>query len=139
MAKRKYDNCFLKPEITQAGEFQVFKMKGKDARGYPWMVRLAPITAKTYPAELPETASADRIELYVGSQPMEIDKISGEMEVALGKEGEKYNIDKAAMVYIPKGVPVKHRILRKPEKTTWLLNLTLTPKYEPPKAKKGGK
>jgi hypothetical protein len=139
MAKRKYDNCFLKPEITQAGEFQVFKMKGKDARGYPWMVRLAPVTAKTYPAELPETANADRIELYVGSQPMEIDKISGEMEVALGKEGEKYNIDKAAMVYIPKGVPVKHRILRKPEKTTWLLNFTLTPKYVAPKAKKGGK
>jgi hypothetical protein len=139
MAKRKYDNCFLKPEITQAGEFQVFKMKGKDTRGFPWMVRLAPVTAKTYPAELPETANADRIELYVGSQPMEIDKITGEMEVALGKEGEKYNIDKAAMVYIPKGVPVKHRILRKPEKTTWLLNFTLTPKYETPKAKKGGK
>lgn len=139
MAKRKYDNCFLKPEITQAGEFQVFKMKGKDARGYNWMVRLAPVTAKTYPADMPETSNADRIELYVGSQPMEIDKISGEMEVALGKEGEKYNIDKAAMVYIPKGVPVKHRILRKPEKTTWLLNLTLTPKYEPPKEKKGGK
>jgi hypothetical protein len=139
MAKRKYDNCFLKPEITQAGQFQVFKMKGKDARGYPWMVRLAPVTAKTYPAELPVTANADRIELYVGSQPMEIDKISGEMEVALGKEGEKYNIDKAAMVYIPKGVPVKHRIITKPKETTWLLNFTLTPKYEPPKAKKGGK
>jgi hypothetical protein len=139
MAKRKYDNCFLKPEITQAGQFQVFKMKGKDARGYKWEVRLAPITAKTYPAELPVTATADRVELYVGGKPMEIDKISGEMEVALGKEGEKYNIDKAAMVYVPKGVPVKHRIMRKPEATTWLLNLTLTPKYEPPKARKGGK
>ena len=139
MVKRKYDNCFLKPEITQAGEFQVFKMKGKDARGYPWMVRLAPVTAKTYPADMPETTSADRIELYVGSQPMEIDKISGEMEVALGKEGEKYNIDKAAMVYIPKGVPVKHRIVKNPKETTWLLNLTLTPKYVAPKAKKGGK
>ncbi len=139
MAKRKYDNCFLKPQITQAGEFQIFTMKGKDARGYPWKVRLAPVTTKTYPAEIPETANADRVELYAGSKPAEIDKISGEMEVALGKEGEKYNIDKAAMVYIPKGVPVKHRIIQKPKETTWLLNLTLTPKYEPPKNRKGGK
>ncbi|MDD5338684.1 MAG: hypothetical protein PHG35_04655 [Dehalococcoidales bacterium] len=139
MAKRKYDNCFLKPEITQAGQYQIFKMKGKDSRGYPWMVRLAPITAKTYPAEMPQTANADRIELYVGGKPAEIDKISGKMEVALGEEAEKYNIEKAAMVYVPKGVPVQHRIIKYPKETTWLLNLTLTPKYEPPKVKKGGK
>lgn len=139
MAKRKYDKCFLKPQITQAGENQIFTMKGKDARGYNWMVRLAPVTAKTYPAEIPETAKADRIELYVGGKPAEIGNISGAVEVALGTENEKYNIDKAAMVYVPKGVPVKHRIVKNPKETTWLLNLTLTPKYEPPKAKKGGK
>lgn len=139
MAKRKFDDCFLKPQITQAGQFQVFIMKGKDARGYPWKVRLAPVTAKTYPAEIPEKANADRVELYVGSKPAEIDKISGKMEVALGQEGEKYNIDKATMVYVPKGVPVKHRIIKNPKETTWLLNLTLTPKYEPPKTRKGGK
>jgi hypothetical protein len=33
MAKRKFEDNFLKPEITQAGEYQIFKMKGKDARG----------------------------------------------------------------------------------------------------------
>jgi hypothetical protein len=139
MAKRKYDDCFLKPEITQAGEYQIFKMKGKDARGYDWMVRLAPITAKTYPADIKETVDADRIELYVGSKPMEIEKISGEMEVTLGKEAEKFDISRAAMVYVPKGVPVKHKIVKKPEDVTWLLNINLTPKYEAPKAKKGGK
>jgi hypothetical protein len=132
MAKRKYDDCFLKPEITRAGEFQVFKMKGKDDRGYDWMVRLAAISEETYPADLPETAGADRIELYAGGKPMEINKISGEMEVMLGKEGEKYSIDKAMMVYIPRGVPVRHRLVRKPEEISWLLNFTLPPKKEAP-------
>ena len=139
MAKRKYDDCFLKPEITQAGEFQVFKMKGKDARGYNWMVRLAAISEETYPADLPETIDADRVEMYVGGKPMEIDKISGEMEVALGKEGEKYNIDKAMMVYIPKGMPAAHRLVRQPDEISWLLNFTLPPKRETPEEKKGGK
>ena len=53
MAKRKYDDMFLKPEITQAGEYQVFTMKGKDSRGFDWKVMLAPITEKTYPAQIP--------------------------------------------------------------------------------------
>lgn len=139
MAKRKYDKNFLKPQITQAGQFQIFTMKGKDSRGFPWMVRLAPVTDKTYPAEIPQTANADRIELYLGGKPEEIDKVSGKMEVALGEENEKYSIDKAAMVYVPKGVPVQHRIVKNPKETTWLLNLTLTPKQEPPKTRKGGK
>ena len=139
MARRKYEDSFLKPEITQAGEYQIFKMKGKDARGFDWMVRLAPVTDKTYPAEIPVTAPADRVELYVGSKPMEIGEISGEMEVTLGKEGEKYDINKATMVYVPKGVPVQHRIVKKPEEITWLLNITLTPKQAAPGAGKDGK
>jgi hypothetical protein len=59
--------------------------------------------------------------------------------VALGKEGEKYTVDKAKMVYIPKGVPVQHRIVSQPEETTWLLNITLTPKQSIPEAGKDGK
>ena len=139
MAKRKYDDMFLRPEITQAGDYQIFKMKGKDARGFDWMVRLAPVTEKTYPAEIPPTADADRVELYVGGNPDEIGKLSTEVEVALGKEKEKYDIGAAAMVYIPKGMPVQHKILKKSKDVTWLLNFNLTPKYEAPKTRKGGK
>jgi hypothetical protein len=139
MAKRKYDDCFLKPEITQAGEYQIFKMKGKDTRGYDWQVRLAPITAKTYPAEIAEKVDADRVEMYLGGVSPDIEKVSGEMEISMGKEAEKFIIDKPTLVYIPKGVPVSHKIVKKPEKTTFMLNFTLTPKYEAPKTRKGGK
>jgi hypothetical protein len=139
MAKRKYDDMFLKPEIAQAGEYQIFKMKGKDARGHDWQVRLAPITEKTYPAEIPQTADCDRVELYVGGNPDEIGKLAGEMEVSLGKEKEAYDIKAATMVYVPKGVPVQHKIVKRSKDLTWLLNFNLTPKYVAPKAKKGGK
>ena len=139
MAKRKYDDMFLRPEITQAGEYQIFKMKGKDARGYDWQVRLAPITEKTYPAEIPTTADCDRVELYVGGNPDEIGKLASEMQVSLGKEKEPYDIKAPAMVYIPKGVPAQHKIAKKSKDITWLLNFNLTPKYVAPKAKKGGK
>jgi|WetSurMetagenome_2_1015567.scaffolds.fasta_scaffold88278_3 hypothetical protein len=140
MAKRKYDDCFLKPEITQAGEYQIFKMKGKDTRGFDWQVRLAPVTAKTYPAaDLIETANADRVEMYLGGEPPNIEKVYGEMEVSIGKEKEKFVVDKPTLIYVPKGVPVSHKIVKKPEKTTFMLNFTLTPPYVAPKAKKGGK
>jgi len=141
MAKRKYDDNFLKPEIIQAGEYQIFKMKGKDTRGFDWQVRLAPVTEKTYPADIKDKVDADRVELYLG-QPAEINKISGEMEISLGSEGEKYNINRATMVYVPRDTTVKHKIVKKPEDLTWLLNINLTPKYvapKAPKAKKGGK
>ena len=139
MAKKKYEDYFLKPEITQAGEYQIFKMKGKDSRGYPWQVRLAPITEKTYPAEIARTTDGDRVELYVGGDPDNIGKLASEMQVALGSEGEKYDINAAAMVYIPKGVPVQHKITKKSKDITWLLSFNLTPKYVAPKPKKGGK
>ena len=139
MARKKYANNFLKPEITQAGEHQIFKMKGKDSRGYPWQVRLAPITEKTYPAEMDKAADSDRVELYVGGDPDNIGKLANGVEIALGKETEKYNIDAAAMVYIPKGVPAQHKITKKSKDTTWLLSFNLTPKYVAPKPKKGGK
>ncbi len=139
MAKKKYSDIFLQPEITQAGEFQVLTMKGKDTRGYDWKVRLAPISKKTVPGDIPETVNADRIEVYAGGKPKEIDKISGEVEMTLGKEEEPHRIKDASIVYIPKGTPVQHRVITEPKETAFLLSFTLTPKYATPGKKKGGK
>lgn len=139
MAKNKYEDIFLQPEITQAGDLQVFTIKGKDSRGYDWQVRLSPISAKTVPGDLPVTADADRIEVIIGGDPKEIEKISGEVEVALGKENEAHTIKEASMVYIPKGTPVKHTVKKEPKDKAFLLSLSLTPKWEDKKEKKEGK
>jgi hypothetical protein len=139
MAKKKYEECFLQPKITQAGEFQVFTIKGKDTRGYDFSVRLSPVSKETIPGDLPSTVDTDRIEVYCGGTPKEIEKVSGEVEVTLGKEGEAHSIKEASMVYIPKGVPVKHRVVTEPKETAFLLSFNLTPKWEPQVKKKGGK
>lgn len=139
MAKKKYDDIFLQPDITRAGEYQVFTLKGKDARGFDFTVRLAPVSKDTIPGDLPETADADRIEVIIGGDPKEIEKINGEVEVSLGKEKEAHSIKEASMVYIPKGMPVKHRVVKEPEGKAFLASFSLTPRWEEPAKKKGGK
>jgi hypothetical protein len=140
MAKNKYSECFLKPRITQAGEFQVFTLKGKDTRGFNFTVRLSPVSKETIPGDLLETADSDRIEAFIGGDPKEIENISGAVEVKLGKEAEAHVIKEASMVYIPKGMPVKHRVTKEPKDPSFMVSFSLTPKWEEPaKKKKGGK
>jgi len=139
MANKKYDDIFLQPEITKAGEFQVFTLKGKDTRGFDFSVRLAPISKETVPGNLPATADSDRIEVFIGQNPKEIDKITNEVEVTLGKEGETHTIKDASMVYIPKGMPVKHKVTKESGEPGLLVSFSLTPKWEEPAKKKGGK
>jgi hypothetical protein len=139
MIKKKYEEVFLQPEITKAGEFQVFTLNGKDTRGFDFSVRLAPISKETVPGNLPVTADADRIEVFIGRDPKEIEKIDGAVDVSLGKEGETHTIKEASMVYIPKGMPVKHKVTKDPKDKALMVSFTLTPRWEEPAKKKGGK
>ncbi len=139
MTRRKYDHCILKPDIIQAGEFQIFELKDKDSRGYDFTFRVAPVSESTVPGNLPEKVTADRVEMLVGGKPLELEKTGGELEVILGEEKEAHRLDKATMVYIPGGTPIQHRLIRQPEETAWLFSFTLTPKWEGPEKKQGGK
>ncbi len=139
MTKRKYADCFLKPDILQAGEFQVFELNGKDSRGYDYTFRVAPVSENTVPGDLPEKSPADRVEMLVGGKPTELEKTDGELEIVLGAEKEAHRLDKATMVYIPGNTPVQHKLIRKPADTTWLFSFTLTPKWEGPAKKQEGK
>lgn len=130
MAKKDYESCLLQPEIVNIGSYQTFTIKNKDRRGYDYVARLLPVSKETVPGDIPETADTDRLELFVGGSPDDIEKVSGEIEVSLGKENETYSINEAALVYIPKGLPVRHRIIREPEKTAFLLSFNLTPRWE---------
>ena len=139
MARKKYDEVFLKPQITQVGEYQVFNIKGKDTRGFKWSVRLSPVAKETVPGDLPVTADSDRIEAFIGGDPKEIANIGAAVDVALGKEGESHLIKDASMVYIPKGMPVKHKVTKASKDKAFMVSFTLTPKWEALPKKKGGK
>lgn len=133
--KSKYEKYILAPEIKKYQDLQVFEIKGKDARGYDWAVRMAPVEAINLINET-GAMNADRAKAYIG-EPDNVKDIGAEIEISMGEEAEVYKIDSASMLYIPKGTPFRQHVLKKPAKTSFALTLTLPPKYiEPAKPKK---
>jgi hypothetical protein len=134
--KKDLEKYVLAPEIKQYKDLQVLEFNGKDARGFDFTVQLSPVEALAMMKE-PSAVGTDRVKMYLGGDPNNIKQIDTEIEISMGKEPEVYTIDSAAMTYIPKGTPHKQRVLKKQKKNSWVLTLTLPPKYvEPVKPKK---
>ena len=127
----KYEKYILAPQIKAYGDLQVFEIKGKDARGFDFAVQLSPTEAIALMNEPPEAVNADRVKAYIGGDPDNVKDI-GQIEISLGKEPELYTIDSASVLYIPKGTPHRQRLLKKPAKGSFVLALTLPPKYVQP-------
>ena len=127
----KYEKYILAPQIKTYRDLQVFEIKGKDARGFDFAVQLSPIEAISLMNETPEAVNADRVKAYIGGDPGNVKDI-GEIEISMGKEQEIYNIDSASVIYIPKGAPHRQRLLKHPAKGSFVLTLTLPPKYVQP-------
>ena len=133
----KYEKYILAPEIKKYQDLEVFEIKGKDARGYDFAVQLAPIAAIPLMNETAEAADADRAKAYIGGDPENVKDLDTEIEISMGEVPEVYKLDSASMTYIPKGTPYRQRVLKKPDKHSFVLSLTLPPKYIPPaKSKK---
>lgn len=127
--KKEVDKYILAPEIKEYQDLQVFEFRGKDARGYDFSVQLSPVEALSPMQESLQSINADRVKMYLGGDPENIKDIGTEIEISMGEEPEVYKIDSASMTYIPKGIPHRQRVLKKPEKLSWVLSLTLPPKY----------
>jgi len=135
--KGQYDKYILAPEIKQYQDLQVFEINGKDARGYDFAVQLSPVDAIPLMNETTEGVNADRVKAYIGGDPENVKDIGTEIEISMGRDPEVYTIDSASVTYIPKGTPHRQRVLRKPAKSSFVLTLTLPPKYvQPAKPKK---
>ena len=124
----KYQKYILAPQIKTYRDLQVFEIKGKDARGFDFAVQLSPIEAISLMNETPEAVNADRVRAYIGGDPENVKDI-GAIEISMGKEQEIYNIDSASVIYVPKGTPHRQRLLKQPVKGSFVLTLTLPPKY----------
>jgi hypothetical protein len=131
----KYEKYILAPQIKTYQGLQVFEIQGKDARGYDFAVQLSPVDAIPMMNETREAVNADRVKAYIGGDPENVRDIGTEIEVSMGGEPEVYQVDSASVTYIPKGVMHLQRLLKKPVKGSFVLTLTLPPKYvEPGKA-----
>jgi hypothetical protein len=130
----KYQQYILAPQIKTYRDLQVFEITGKDARGYDFVVQLSPTEAISPMNETPEAVNADRVRAYIGGDTGNVKDI-GEIELSMGKEQEIYKIDSASVLYIPKGTPHRQRLLKQPPKGSFVLTLTLPPKYVQPNKK----
>jgi hypothetical protein len=133
MRKKDLKKFILAPEVRQFQDLQVIDFKGKDARGFDFAVQLAPVAAIAH-LRILSKVKADRVNMYLGGDPNDIKNIDTEIEIYMADE--IYKIDSAAMTYIPKGTAHQHRVVKKPAKNSWVLSLTLPPKYIEP-GKKG--
>ena len=130
MTKKKIvDKYILPPEIKQYGDLQVFEFHGKDARGYDFGVQLTPVQALPLINEPPKAVNADRVNMYAGGEHEKIGELNTEIEISMGETLETYTINSAAMTYVPRGTLYGHRVTGSTEKTSWVLTLTLPPKY----------
>lgn len=135
--KSKYDKYILAPEIKKYEDLEVFELKGKDARGYDFAVQLSPVAAIPLMNEAAVAENADRAKAYIGGDPGNVKDLDTEVEISMGEDPEVYKINSASMTYIPKGTPYRQRVLKKPDKHSFVLSLTLPPKYiDPAKSKK---
>ena len=133
--KSNYEKYVLAPEIKKYQGLEVFELKGKDARGYAWAVQMAPVEAINLMNEA-GAVNADLAKAYIG-EPDNVKDIGTEIEISMGADAEVYKVDSASVMYIPKGVPCRQRVLKRPAKASFALTLTLPPKYiEPAKPKK---
>ena len=135
--KSRYEKYLLAPDIKHYRDLQVFEIKGKDARDYDFAVQLAPVEAIPLMNESTTAANADRVRAYIGGDPENVKDIGTQIEITMGSEAETYIIDSAAVIYIPRNTAHAQRLAHKPAKPSFVLTLTLPPKYvEPPKPKK---
>lgn len=134
--KKDVNKYILAPEIKRYGDLQVFEFRGKDTRGYDFGVQLTPVQALPLINEPPRAVNADRVNMYAGGDHENIGEINTEIEITMGDELETHTINSAAMTYVPKGTPYGHRVTGTTDKTSWVLTLTLPPKYIPPEKSK---
>jgi CO/xanthine dehydrogenase Mo-binding subunit len=135
-AESKYQKHILIGEVKQYGDLQVFELKDKDARGFDWTVQMSPVDAIPMMNE-PVAVDADRVKAYIGGDPKNVEDIGTQIEVSMGNEPEVYTIDSATVTYITKGIPHRQRVLKKATRESFVLTLTLPPKYvEPAKSQK---
>ena len=136
-AKSRYEKYILAPEIKKYRDLQVFELRSKDTRGYDFVVQLSPLDAIPRMEEAQEEANADRVKAYIGGDPNNVRDLGTEIEMSMGKERETYKTDAASVVYIPKGTPFRQSVLKKSDKLSFVLTLTLPPKYvQPDRSKK---
>lgn len=102
MSKRKYDNLILTEPIIE-GNFAP-KIGLRELTGLNIQLAYNCITEPFLMIKNAHKHDQDQYLCFIGGDPRNIRKFGAEVELLLGEEGEKYIINKTAVVYIPAGI-----------------------------------
>ena len=122
MVERKYDKYIVKEPFTKSIFKEVvapqFLITGeRDCEGANFTLGWSFLTEPFLMVGDAHTHEFDQIICFLGGNPMDITDFGAEVELYLGKEGEKNIIDSTSFVYVPKGMvhcPLNIKVVNKP-------------------------
>ena len=124
MAATKYGEYVIREPLHQSTSgiptFHICTEEGCVAArfpGFPNEITMIGIAAPTTMNPQPHAHEYDQLLLFWGGNPLNFFEFDAEVEVFLGKEGEKHVIDTTAVVYVPRGLvhcPINYRRVGKP-------------------------
>ena len=135
MAKSKYGKYIIKEPLEKGGapSLHICAEKGclgAKFPGFPVEVQLLCITK---PVAFPHPAhahSGDEIFFIFGSNPLNYYDFDAEIEVHLGKEGEKHIVNTTSIIYMPKGLIHGPIAITKVKKPFQWMHVLFAPKYD---------
>ena len=135
MAEGKYDKYFFKNPIVE-GKFcprlVFFSRQHEEVGEKNFSVLWNCITEPFLMVQEAHSHDFDQFLHFYGANSLDITDFDAEIELSLGEEGEKHIINKATIVYVPKGLihcPLNFKRVGKP---VIFVNVALTPKYTRP-------
>ncbi|MFC1986558.1 hypothetical protein ACFLWC_06180 [Chloroflexota bacterium] len=135
MAEPKYGKYIIKPPKTEGGFGSFIASmwqvdKEKEAYSSNALIRFRWISEPfVMESGNPHAHDFDQYLCFYGGNPKDVGDFGAEVEISLGKEGEKHTFDSATIVYIPKGLvhaPLNFKIVDKP---IVFIGIALTSEY----------
>ena len=128
MTANKYGKYFIKEPLSM-GRFATNLRYSSEFPNTDFTIRWHYITGPHVMENEPHAHDFDQFSLFMGGNPMDIREFDAEVEVFLGKEGEKHVINATTILYIPKGLIHCPLVFKTVNKPIMFMNIPLTSHY----------
>ena len=129
MAAKKYGKYIVQSPVEK-GEFgQEIRFIGESVYNSNFSLVLIKITEPVLMEKTPHYHDFDMYLYFLSYDPQNMEDLGAEIEIGLGKEGERHLITAPASVYVPKGMIHCPLHFKKVSKPILFVHPMLAPKY----------